>query len=79
MPKWALMRSRRCQPVAAAQAARSFRVAMKVSRCGGLTEARRILEYMEQHGLLFFASGVWATLRHKVCDVLEGLQCREYS
>lgn len=33
-------------------------VAMKVSRCGGLTEARRILEYMEQHGLLFFASGL---------------------
>ena len=33
-------------------------VAMKVPRCGGLTEARRILEYMEQHGLLFFASGL---------------------
>jgi muconate cycloisomerase len=33
-------------------------VAMKVSRCGGLTEARRILEYMEQNGLLFFASGL---------------------
>lgn len=33
-------------------------VAMKVSRCGGLTEARRILEYMQQHGLLFFASGL---------------------
>ncbi len=33
-------------------------VAMKVSRCGGLTEARRIVEYMEQHGLLFFASGL---------------------
>ncbi|MDZ4287721.1 MAG: enolase C-terminal domain-like protein [Prosthecobacter sp.] len=33
-------------------------VAMKVSRCGGLTEACRVLEYMEQHGLLFFASGL---------------------
>lgn len=33
-------------------------VAMKVPRCGGLTEARRILEYMERHGLLFFASGL---------------------
>ncbi|MSU57908.1 MAG: mandelate racemase [Pedosphaera sp.] len=33
-------------------------VAMKVPRCGGLTEARRILEYMEQHGLFFFASGL---------------------
>ncbi|MBM3848435.1 MAG: mandelate racemase, partial [Verrucomicrobia bacterium] len=33
-------------------------VAMKVPRCGGLTEARRILNYMEQHGLLFFASGL---------------------
>jgi len=33
-------------------------VAMKVPRCGGLTEARRILEYMETHGLLFFASGL---------------------
>ena len=33
-------------------------VAMKVARCGGLTEARRILEYAEQHGLLFFASGL---------------------
>lgn len=33
-------------------------VAMKVSRCGGLTESRKILEYMEQHGLLFFASGL---------------------
>lgn len=33
-------------------------VALKVSRCGGLTEALRILEYMEQHGLLFFASGL---------------------
>lgn len=33
-------------------------VAMKVARCGGLTEARRVLEYVEQHGLLFFASGL---------------------
>ncbi len=33
-------------------------VAMKVSRCGGLTEARRIIEYMKQHGLLLFASGL---------------------
>jgi L-alanine-DL-glutamate epimerase-like enolase superfamily enzyme len=33
-------------------------VAMKVPRCGGLTEARRVLEYMEQHGLFFFASGL---------------------
>jgi muconate cycloisomerase len=33
-------------------------VAMKVSRCGGLTEAHRIVEYMAQHGLLFFASGL---------------------
>jgi L-alanine-DL-glutamate epimerase-like enolase superfamily enzyme len=33
-------------------------VAMKVSRCGGLTEARRIVEYLEQNGLLFFASGL---------------------
>jgi L-alanine-DL-glutamate epimerase-like enolase superfamily enzyme len=33
-------------------------VAMKVSRCGGLTESRRIVEYLEQNGLLFFASGL---------------------
>lgn len=33
-------------------------VAMKVPRCGGLTGARRILEYLEQHGLLFYASGL---------------------
>lgn len=33
-------------------------VAMKIPRCGGLTEARRILEYMERHDLLFFASGL---------------------
>lgn len=33
-------------------------VALKISRCGGLSEARRILEFMEQNGLLFFASGL---------------------
>lgn len=33
-------------------------VAMKLSRCGGLTESRRILEYMRENGLLFFASGL---------------------
>lgn len=33
-------------------------VAMKVARCGGLSEARRIMEYVEQRGLLFFASGL---------------------
>lgn len=33
-------------------------VAMKVARCGGLTEARRIVEYLEENGLLFFASGL---------------------
>jgi L-alanine-DL-glutamate epimerase-like enolase superfamily enzyme len=33
-------------------------VAMKVPRCGGLTEARRMLEYMEEHGLVFFGSGL---------------------
>jgi len=33
-------------------------VAMKVSRCGGLTESRRIVEFMAEHGLLFFASGL---------------------
>lgn len=33
-------------------------VAMKVSRCGGLTEAHRILDYMHQNGLQFFASGL---------------------
>lgn len=33
-------------------------VAMKVSRCGGLTESCRIVEYLHQHGLLFFASGL---------------------
>ncbi|MBM3999116.1 MAG: mandelate racemase [Planctomycetes bacterium] len=33
-------------------------VAMKVSRCGGLSESRRILDYVERAGLLFFASGL---------------------
>ena len=33
-------------------------VAMKVARCGGLTEACRILQYMREQGLLFFASGL---------------------
>jgi L-alanine-DL-glutamate epimerase-like enolase superfamily enzyme len=33
-------------------------VAMKVSRCGGLTESRRMVEYLAEHGLLFFASGL---------------------
>ncbi len=33
-------------------------VAMRVSRCGGLSESRRILDYMAQNGLLFFASGL---------------------
>ena len=33
-------------------------VAMKVSRCGGLTESCRIVEYLLEHGLLFFASGL---------------------
>lgn len=33
-------------------------VAVKVARCGGLTEARRVVEYMKQHGLLLFASGL---------------------
>ena len=33
-------------------------VAMKVSRSAGLSESRRILEFMEQNGLLFFASGL---------------------
>ncbi|MEX0718875.1 MAG: enolase C-terminal domain-like protein [Planctomycetaceae bacterium] len=33
-------------------------VAMKVSRCGGLSEAVRIMEYVEAEGLLFFASGL---------------------
>jgi len=33
-------------------------VAMKLSRCGGLAESRKVLEYMEENGLLFFASGL---------------------
>ena len=33
-------------------------VAMKVSRSGGLRESRRIVEYLRQHDLLFFASGL---------------------
>jgi len=33
-------------------------VAMKVSRCGGLTESRRIVAALQERGLLFFASGL---------------------
>ena len=33
-------------------------VAMKVARCGGLAESCRVLEFMENNGLLFFASGL---------------------
>jgi muconate cycloisomerase len=33
-------------------------VAMKVSRVGGLTEAVRMVEYLREHGLAFFASGL---------------------
>jgi len=33
-------------------------VAMKVSRVGGLTEAARMVEYLHEHGLAFFASGL---------------------
>jgi len=33
-------------------------VAMKVSRCGGLTEAARVTAYLRDNGLLFFASGL---------------------
>lgn len=33
-------------------------VAMKVSRVGGLTEAVRMVEYLQNHGLHFFASGL---------------------
>ena len=33
-------------------------VAMKVARCGGMEQARRVLEYVEEHDLLFFASGL---------------------
>lgn len=33
-------------------------VAVKVSRAGGLLEARRQIEYLEQHGLIFLGSGL---------------------
>jgi L-alanine-DL-glutamate epimerase-like enolase superfamily enzyme len=33
-------------------------VAMKVSRCGGLTESRRMVEYLQENELLFYASGL---------------------
>jgi len=33
-------------------------VTMKMSRCGGLEESCRVLDYVEQNGLLFFASGL---------------------
>jgi L-alanine-DL-glutamate epimerase-like enolase superfamily enzyme len=33
-------------------------VAMKLARCGGLDESCKVLDYVEQHGLLFFASGL---------------------
>ncbi|MAD80179.1 MAG: hypothetical protein CMJ50_04945 [Planctomycetaceae bacterium] len=33
-------------------------VAMKVARCGGLVEARKVMQYIEDNGLLFFASGL---------------------
>lgn len=33
-------------------------VAMKVSRSGGLTESRRLIEYLQSEGLLFYASGL---------------------
>lgn len=33
-------------------------VAMKVSRCGGLSESQQMLEYIEQEGLLLMASGL---------------------
>src|SRR5262249_44401553 len=33
-------------------------VAMKVARCGGLTESRRIIAAMQERGLLLFASGL---------------------
>jgi muconate cycloisomerase len=33
-------------------------VAMKVARCGGIGESRRIINYIQQHGLLLFASGL---------------------
>ncbi|MBS0265234.1 MAG: mandelate racemase/muconate lactonizing enzyme family protein [Planctomycetes bacterium] len=33
-------------------------LAVKVARVGGLTEARRQIEYLEQHGLIFLGSGL---------------------
>jgi O-succinylbenzoate synthase len=33
-------------------------VAMKVSRSGGITEARRMIHYLREHGLQYFASGL---------------------
>jgi L-alanine-DL-glutamate epimerase-like enolase superfamily enzyme len=33
-------------------------VAMKVARCGGLLEAQKMVEYIQQEGLLLFASGI---------------------
>ena len=33
-------------------------VAIKVARCGGLTEARRQVEFLESNGLMFLASGL---------------------
>ena len=33
-------------------------VTMKMSRCGGLEESCRVLDYVQQNGLLFFASGL---------------------
>ena len=33
-------------------------VAVKVARCGGVTEARRQIEFLEQNGLIFMASGL---------------------
>jgi L-alanine-DL-glutamate epimerase-like enolase superfamily enzyme len=33
-------------------------IAMKVARCGGLWHSRKIIDEMQQHGLLLFASGL---------------------
>jgi len=33
-------------------------VAIKVARCGGVTEARRQVEFLEENGLMFLASGL---------------------
>ncbi|MCH7727056.1 MAG: hypothetical protein IH991_11310 [Planctomycetes bacterium] len=33
-------------------------VAIKVARCGGLTEAMRQVEFLQEHGLLFLGSGL---------------------